>query len=100
MRVPMMVLAVGCVAVALGAGWVARSLAPVLGILANVATADVAAAMRGPVTVLTAVSLATVALIALAALLAFVRGMLLSNRSVTTAVTWDCGYARPVARMQ
>ena len=36
----------------------------------------------------------------LAAVLALVRLRLLSRREVAKAVTWDCGYERPTARMQ
>jgi hydrogenase-4 component B len=100
MRVPMILLAVGCFAVTIGASWIVRSLTPVLGILTKAPTADLTSALQGPANVLTVLSLLSIALIALVALLAFVRRMLLSGRAVTTAVTWDCGYARPAARMQ
>ena len=39
-------------------------------------------------------------LVALAAVLAAVRRRLLARRTVAAAVTWDCGYAAPTARMQ
>jgi NADH:ubiquinone oxidoreductase subunit 5 (subunit L)/multisubunit Na+/H+ antiporter MnhA subunit len=49
---------------------------------------------------LTTVALAGFALIGLSAILLLVRRALLRRREVRTAVTWDCGYAEPTARMQ
>ena len=43
---------------------------------------------------------ATIVLAGLVLLLTLLHRKLLSGRSVTAAVTWDCGYARPTARMQ
>ena len=40
------------------------------------------------------------ALIAIAAAAAALRARLLSGRPVEQALTWDCGYAAPTARMQ
>ena len=100
MRVPMLVLAGGCVAIGLlaagggfgvvpviaGAGWDAHC---------GGARRDGRAARRtgrgwfGPVFVL----------VVLAAGLWIIRWQLLAGR-VTQTVTWDCGYARPTARMQ
>jgi hydrogenase-4 component B len=34
------------------------------------------------------------------AALAGLRAMLLSNRAVSTSLTWDCGYAQPTSKMQ
>lgn len=46
------------------------------------------------------VPLAGALLVGLIALLAWTRARLLAGRTVRQAVTWDCGYARPDARMQ
>src|SRR5258708_19960997 len=40
------------------------------------------------------------ALVGIAALLSLGRAIALSNRSVYTDVTWDCGYAEPSPRLQ
>jgi hydrogenase-4 component B len=39
-------------------------------------------------------------LIALIVLIAVIRRWMLSGRTVRQSLTWDCGYARPTARMQ
>jgi hypothetical protein len=46
------------------------------------------------------VSITGGALVGLATLLALGRVIALSNRAVSTTVTWDCGYAGPSPRMQ
>jgi hypothetical protein len=46
------------------------------------------------------VSITGGALVGIATLLALGRAIALSNRSVYTNVTWDCGYAEPSPRMQ
>jgi formate hydrogenlyase subunit 3/multisubunit Na+/H+ antiporter MnhD subunit len=100
MRGPMLLLAAGCAGVAL--------LSPVLVLPLTRVVASVAgiSADRFPETLVSAtralwmVVVATLVLLALIALLTFLRRWLLAGRRVTTAVTWDCGYAQPTARMQ
>ena len=100
MRVPMVVLAVACVAIGLLAPLLLMGLAPVVqgatGLPPEMVRAALVAA-AGPMAFLTA---AAVGLLALTALLAALRWRLLSSRQVDTSCTWDCGYARPAASMQ
>jgi hydrogenase-4 component B len=100
MRGSMLALAAGCVLVAFSAPWGVVALGPVLtsvtGLPAGVVQAELATAV-GP---LTAVLQVSVALVVLVILLALARRRLLARRGVGQAVTWDCGYAAPTARMQ
>lgn len=100
MRAPMLVLAAGCVLIGLLAPAAVGVLAPVLTNvtkLSPVAVRDELGAAVGP---LWFVAGAGVGLIILTGALALLRRRLLATRSVQTTVTWDCGYARPTARMQ
>jgi len=98
MRIPMVVLAVGCVGIGLAAAAMAVVVEPAVAILAgglHVQPAAVwASGLLGKV--------AAVALggLALAVALALLRARLLAGRAVTAAVTWDCGYVAPSPRMQ
>jgi hypothetical protein len=100
MVVPPLVLALGCVVAAALAPQIVRTVAPVGASVVRL-PAD-----RVPVEVdLMAASLARVLRVAGAGvsvflLLAAVRWILLSGREIGRAGTWDCGYARPTARMQ
>lgn len=93
---PMLILAGLCLAIGLGAVWVVRGLEPAV------------AQLMGPFAMpqaphgLFPVSLAAllIALVAGTVGLAVIRRRLLANRSVRETVTWDCGYAAPVASMQ
>ncbi len=98
MTVPMGVLAAGC----LGLGLLpmaalpmlaaaTRAWAPMPGLAAVTATAD------GALAWITALG---VALVALVAAVAAAWPLLPRARQRRGAVTWDCGYARPTARMQ
>jgi formate hydrogenlyase subunit 3/multisubunit Na+/H+ antiporter MnhD subunit len=101
MRLPMIVLALACFAIGLFPAAAARSMTGVVAPLAGKAGAGAAAAaLRGAEVPLVMVAAGAVMLLALVAALAFLRRALLSGRSVEETVTWDCGYARPTARMQ
>jgi NADH:ubiquinone oxidoreductase subunit 5 (subunit L)/multisubunit Na+/H+ antiporter MnhA subunit len=100
MRLPMVVLAAGCVAIGVGAPLVMRGLAPVLVDVVGLSPAEVAEHIAAASDLLSAVALSFLGLIALAALASVLRRMLLSGRAVKESVTWDCGYARPTPRMQ
>ncbi|MBI3097266.1 MAG: oxidoreductase [Planctomycetes bacterium] len=98
LRAPMWILAVACVAVGLLGPWVVRALAPALEVVMGT---PVASGEEGiPTGPLLGVLLASLLLLATVALSAAIRRFLLAGRPVTESVTWDCGYARPGARMQ
>ncbi len=100
MRGPMAVLAACCVLVGFLAPLAVRAVIPAVGVLmpqyATTLDADIAPALIP----LGWVSAAFAAFAALVALLIALRSGLLSGRTVGAAGTWDCGYARPTARMQ
>ena len=100
MRWPMYGLAGGCVAIGVLAPLIVPALAPLLADVTRVSADVVGETVADAAQVLRAVGAAGVILIAVAALLAVMRRALLSRRDVGEAVTWDCGYARPTARMQ
>jgi formate hydrogenlyase subunit 3/multisubunit Na+/H+ antiporter MnhD subunit len=95
MRVPMVLLAGACVLIGLSAPVVVNALAPVLRMLGG-AHASLAEAAQP----LWFVVMIGAGLWVLIGLLAWLRLRLLSGRDIGAAVTWDCGYARPTARMQ
>jgi hydrogenase-4 component B len=98
MRVPILLLAAACLA----AGLLSPLFAPGL----DAATAAWAAKSPGGAVPLSAAApLATVAIwgaafLGLLALTAAAAAFLLRRRTISRGPTWDCGYARPTARMQ
>ena len=100
MRIPMLVLAIGCVLIGLLAPMVLSVLQPVIqgvsGLPANVVHENLGSA-AGP---LRWVATIAAAFLALTAILALLRRSLLANRKVEESVTWACGYAQPTAHMQ
>jgi hypothetical protein len=98
MRLPMVALAALCMAIGLlGALAVFTAIPATAVVLPGV---DVAAACAPAREWLWNIGGAFGLLVALTAVAATVRRRLLSGRTVATAVTWDCGYAAPSARMQ
>ena len=102
MKVPMMILAVFCLALGLGGPFLlpllATVTAPITGIPLSVSR--IVVQETPALHVLWMLSAATGALILLAALLYFVRARLLAGREIGSTGTWDCGYVAPTARMQ
>lgn len=100
MRLPMVVLAAACVIVGLAAPLVVGQLggvvASVSGLPAETVRDNLAGA-NGPLVLIVA---AAGILLALVAALTLLRRWLLAGREVGATVTWDCGYAEPVASMQ
>jgi len=97
LRVPMLLLASAC----LGIGLAAPLLLPVLsGVISVVAPRSTVEPMTTTAAFLQKTVWAFALLAGLCVALAALRRRLLSGRTVGTSVTWDCGYARPTARMQ
>jgi len=100
MRLPMLLLAAGCVLIGLLAPLAVHALAPVLanvtGLSPQVVRTHVAPAGR----IFPFVTAGGIGLLGVVAALAGVRSWLLSGRPVATNVTWDCGYTQPTPRMQ
>jgi hydrogenase-4 component B len=100
MRGPMLVLATGCGLIGLSAPVVVRILAPALANVTKFSPDAVRGELAIAVSPLWFIIGAGVALVALIGALAWLRRGLLARRKVETAVTWDCGYARPTVWMQ
>jgi len=101
MRVPMLGLTAACGLAGILGPLLLTLVAPV--VLALLPPDLAAAASRGLETgraALIGVWAGSMALIALVAGLIWLRSRLLAGREVAKAVTWDCGYAAPKARMQ
>lgn len=98
MRIPMLVLAAACAGIGLGGPCLPILLQSAVGILTGGVSAP--ADLTGIVAVLWRITAVFGGLMLLALLLACLRSRLLADRPVTRAVTWDCGYAAPTARMQ
>ena len=100
MRLPMGFLALSCVAIGLFPGAVLACLEPVLAAWPGLARGAVSTHLAHARTFLGQASYAAVLLLLLVAALTFFRQRLLRRRTVAQGPTWDCGYARPTARMQ
>jgi len=99
LRVPLVVLAAACLAIGLGAPFVVAGLDSVVVAAAGLPPHDPAGrALAGPP--LRMVALGSAVLLALVGALVLARRGLLARRTITTALTWDCGYAAPDRRMQ
>jgi formate hydrogenlyase subunit 3/multisubunit Na+/H+ antiporter MnhD subunit len=100
MVAPQVVLAAGCLLVGLTAPWIVAVLMPIAATVAHLAPAPQAMLVEGVTAPLFSVVGAAAGLLGVALALAIVRRGLLKGRPVGYAGTWDCGYARPGARMQ
>ena len=97
MTIPMMLLAAACVALGLMGPMVMKILGPVVRtVLGDFHAGEILVASQ----YLMYVTIGAIALIVLLAVLAGFRSFLLSGRTIGKAVTWDCAYAAPSARMQ
>ncbi len=100
MQLPMLVLALACVALGLGAPLVLPVLSPVVAVVTGASPDGALPSVAAPAAWLGTASMVSLGLLALIAGLALVRRRLLAGRDVRQAVTWDCGYVAPTARMQ
>ncbi len=99
-RLPMLVLAVLCLFIGLLSPLAVGLLEPATTRLLPTAAALGCEPETAYLGWLWRVSAAAAALLAIAVVLAALRRLLFSNRTVVEAPTWDCGYAAPTARMQ
>ena len=100
MRLPMLILAAGCVGIGLFAPVVIRGLQKVLENMPAQRPEVVRLTLASATASLLFAVIGAVTCLLLVAMLALVRRGLLANRQVEGAVTWGCGYAQPTARMQ
>jgi formate hydrogenlyase subunit 3/multisubunit Na+/H+ antiporter MnhD subunit len=100
MRLPMLILAAGCVLIGLFAPVVVGSLKTVVEGITKLQPAVVSGNLAATTSPLSFVVLGTVLFLALLAGLVLLRRNLLARRRVEAGVTWGCGYTQPTARMQ
>jgi hydrogenase-4 component B len=100
MRAPMLLLAASCIVIGSLAPVAGEALRPVVEVVSGLAPETVGGVVASATRSLSFVGLAALAVLLLTALLAGLRLRILSGRRVEEGCTWDCGYARPSARMQ
>jgi len=100
MRLPMLLLATGCVGVGLFAPIMIGALQSVLQNLAGQSTEIVSQNLDTATDSLAVVTFAALTFLLVVAVLIWLRDRLLANRPVETSATWGCGYAQPTARVQ
>jgi formate hydrogenlyase subunit 3/multisubunit Na+/H+ antiporter MnhD subunit len=100
MRLSLLILAVSCGGIGLGAPWIITGLAPTLITATGLSADSIHVSLTRINDMISSVVLVSVAFVVLLGLFAILRRRLLAGRSVETTVTWDCGYAQPSARMQ
>jgi hypothetical protein len=98
MGAAMAALAGGCAAIGLGGPFALLLTAPAVSVLAPAAALPAVPAAW--LDALPRIAGASALLVLLAAAAALLRLLLLRRRAVRQAVTWDCGYVKPTARMQ
>jgi formate hydrogenlyase subunit 3/multisubunit Na+/H+ antiporter MnhD subunit len=97
---PMVLLAGACLTVGVLPGVAMRVLGPTLTLVARQAGPAGAAAVTDAGDVVVVIGAGAALLAAGILAVTLLRSRLLRGRAVETAVTWDCGYAQPTARMQ
>jgi hydrogenase-4 component B len=100
MVLPGFILAAACASIGLFGAYVVASMVPLISEVTGLSTTIVRANLAPAVDSIARVNIAGGALVGIAALLAIGRVIALSKRSVSTNVTWDCGYAAPSPRTQ
>jgi formate hydrogenlyase subunit 3/multisubunit Na+/H+ antiporter MnhD subunit len=100
MVLPGLVLAAACILIGLLGANVVYSMAPLISEVTGLSATIVRTSLLAAAHAVADVNITGGALVGIATLLALGRAILLSNRSVSTNVTWDCGYAEPSPRMQ
>ncbi|HOX07721.1 MAG TPA: proton-conducting transporter membrane subunit [Planctomycetota bacterium] len=100
MRLPMLTLAALCVLIGLCPLPVVGLMGPMVGPLAGLSGPAAERALAGGSGPLAMLTVGAALLLALLGMLVLLRRWLLAGRPVEETVTWDCGYARPTARMQ
>jgi NADH:ubiquinone oxidoreductase subunit 5 (subunit L)/multisubunit Na+/H+ antiporter MnhA subunit len=100
MLVPEILLALGCIAIGLLSSLVVPQLQHVLSRVSGQGLSIVQEELQYASDILFSITLALGGLLALILVLSLVRKLLLMGRKVETAVTWDCGYVKPYARME
>ena len=100
MRISMLILAVFCIAIGLGGPYILSFFRGVVADITGVSSAVIDIPLSEARHALLYIIVVSLILYLVFLLLAGVRRILLKNRVVEYGPTWDCGYAKPVPRMQ
>ena len=100
MRIPMMLLAFGCLAIGFFAPTIISAMAPVIGNVTGLLKIDIDTHLAVVTVPLQRVTALSCIFILILGFLIYLRRHLLSDRTPAQCNTWDCGFLRPTARMQ
>ena len=100
MKISMVILAAGCLAIGLLAPFVLGMLAPVIAQVSQISLNTTGELLAQATETLFRVVIAFSICCGLIVLVALLRRGLLIGKKAGRAVTWDCGYALPTSRMQ
>jgi hydrogenase-4 component B len=100
MLLPMLILAVCCILLGLFSPLLVSSAGAVIGQVTLLPQDVIHGQLDANSRILKKVVIVSAILLGMIGILALLRKWLLSGRTVEQTVTWDCGYARPTARMQ
>jgi formate hydrogenlyase subunit 3/multisubunit Na+/H+ antiporter MnhD subunit len=100
MRLPMALLAAACIGLGLFPFAIVRLLTPALLLVTRQPESMVTAVLASSGDLLRMIALGAAIFLTCVVCLTILRRRLLAGRPVEEAVTWDCGYAQPTARMQ
>ncbi|MDA8161561.1 MAG: proton-conducting transporter membrane subunit [Desulfobacteraceae bacterium] len=100
MRIPMLALAGLCAIIGITSPLILNILGPAVRVILSSQGQMAASGLMPATRPLLMISLASTGLIFLTIALVLIRKAILRGRTVTSAPTWGCGYARPTARMQ
>lgn len=100
MRWPMATLAAVCLGIGLLAPLAVKVVLPAVQIVVGTDSATRGTSSTAAIRVLSGVAWVSLSVLLLAAGLFFIRRRLPRGQEQTVTGTWDCGYARPTARMQ
>lgn len=100
MRIPMFLLAAGCVVIGAAAPFVAVSMAHVLQEITGLSSERVLTSLHWGQEPLSRIVAVSAALLLLGGILFFTRRFLLRSRKTGETATWGCGYSAPSPRMQ
>jgi hydrogenase-4 component B len=100
MKIPMLLLAVGCLLIGLLAPCIISAMNPVIGNITGLLKNDISVHLALVVRPLQRITALSIIFILILGLLIYIRRRLLSGRTFGQSSTWDCGFIRPTARMQ
>ena len=100
MKIPMLILALGCLSIGLLSPYIVSAMNPVIGSVTGFLHSDITVHLAVVIRPLQRITVLSCIFILILGLLTYLRRRLLSGRTTGESNTWDCGFARPTARMQ